>query len=212
MNHERKELVMLRSTLLGLILVGSWTSPGQAQWRVGVDLGADRIARVVRSGEAPDGTGPDGRPTMTWPVVLRIEHGREGLRVGISGSVVRPGLELIGPEFTVTARPAFRVLSLAAEFSARAARLPQGGSIRVHLGVPAERWSFPGYTDPPRWRIGIAGGAALEVPLAARLSGRFGVALGTLFASPLSNAELTDEYATTPVWRESVRAGLVVRL
>lgn len=212
MNRTRKALAMIRPALLGL-LIGCWIpTPASAQWRIGADLGADRIARMVRSTEAANGEGPDGRPTMTWPLALRVERGGEGVRVAMSGSVVRPGLELIGSAFSVTTRPAFRVLTLGAELSARVARLRNDGSLRLHLSVPAERWSFIGYSDPARWRLGIAGGAAVEVPLAGALSGRFGISVGTLFRHPLSDTGITEEYVTTAVWRESVRAGVVVRL
>jgi hypothetical protein len=183
-------------------------APVGAQWRLGLELGAEQVGRFIRSTQTDAVAGPDGRPTQGWPLALRVERGGAGLRLGLSVARTTPGLELFGSELTVAIRPGFEVLTVAPELSGRLARLHGGGQIRAGLAVPLERWSFPTYADPPRWRAGLAAGGAVDFPLSARLSGRIGASLGTVFRNPLNGTELIVGYDTTALWRRSLRIGV----
>lgn len=180
-----------------------------AQWAAGLEAGADRIVRMIEP--RPGSESVPGRAALAWPLAARIERGGEGWRVGATASVVNPALELEGPTVSVQLRPAFRIITIAPEVSARLARLPHGGTVRLHLGLPLERWAFTGYADPPRWRVGVAASAALELPLVGALAARVGVGAGTLLRNPLTETELTEEYTTTAVWRRSLRVGMLWR-
>ena len=183
-------------------------APLKAQWRFGLELGVEQVGRFIRSTQAEAGAGPDGRPTQGWPLALRLERGGGGLRLGLTVARTTPGLELFGSELTVAIRPGFEVLTVAPELSGRLARLRGGGQLRAGLALPLERWSFPTFADPPRWRAGASMGISAEFPLTGRLAGRIAASLGTVFRHPLKGTDVTDGYETTALWRRSLRIGV----
>lgn len=201
---------MLRLTLLVLALVTSLPAGSAAQWRVGLELGVERIPVMARDTEDPDEI-IRMRPTAGWPVALRVSRGGDRLRAGFSIQRSAPGFEIDGPGLTVAMRPAFRVLSLTPELSGRLARVGIHGALRAHLGAPVERWSFVGATDPARWRAGVSTGLTLELPVGTTTSARLGGTVGTVFRNPLAATEMGDGYNPTRVWRRSLRIGVEKR-
>ncbi len=192
-----------------LVLCGLLSpAPLQAQWRLGIELGVEQVGKFIRSTQAEATAGPDGRPTQGWPLALRLERGGAGLRLGLSVARITPGLELFGSELTVAIRPGFEVLTVAPELSGRLARLHGGGQFRAGLALPLERWSFPTYADPPRWRAGASLGMSAEFPITGRLAGRIAASLGTVFRNPLKDTDVMDGYETTALWRRSLRIGV----
>lgn len=199
----------MRRLVLLLALWGLCAPPPLgAQWRLGLELGVEGVGRFIRSTRTEAEAGPDGRPTQGWPLALRVERGGAGLRLGLSAARIAPGLELFGSELTVAIRPGFEVLTVAPELSGRLARLHGGGQLRAALALPIERWSFPTYADPPRWRAGASIAMAVEFPLTGRLAGRMAASLGTVFRHPLEGTDVTDGYETTALWRRSLRIGV----
>lgn len=183
-------------------------TPLEAQWRLGLELGVEQVGRFIRASPTEAEAGPDGRPTQGWPLALRLERGGGGLRLGLTLARITPGLELFGSELTVAIRPGFEVLTVAPELSGHLARLHGGGQFRVALALPLERWSFPTYADPPRWRVGASIGMAAEFPVTGRLAGRIAASLGTVFQHPLEGTDVTDGYETIALWRRSLRIGV----
>jgi len=202
---------MSRALWLAALALGLASSPAAAQWRIGLDLGVDRIPVMARDAEDPDGP-LRMRPTQTWPLVASVHRGGERLRAGLSVQRVAPGLELDGLDLTVALRPAFQVLTITPELSGRLARLAGNGALRGHLGVPIERWSFGSAVDPARWRAGLSTGAAVELPLGERYTARIATAIGVVFRNPLVATEMGDGYNPTRMWRRSLRIGVQKRL
>jgi hypothetical protein len=182
--------------------------PAAAQWSVGLEAGVDRVPRFANPTD-PDAEGLRARPSMTWPVSLRVERGTEGPRLALSASRVDAGLELDDGEFGIVVRPGFRILTISPEASHRLAGLSRGGSLRGHLALPLERWSFPGLTDDPRWRFGVAAGLAGEFPLTPSFALRVAGQLGRVFGNPLDDSEMSEGYEPTTMWRRSARVGVV---
>ncbi|HUG27899.1 MAG TPA: hypothetical protein VMK53_06340 [Gemmatimonadales bacterium] len=199
---------MLRSLLSTTTLMMLMTGSAAAQWSVGLEAGVDRVPRFA----IPTDTETEGlraRPSMTWPLSLRLERGGEGPRLALSASRVDAGLELDDGEFGVVVRPGFRILTITPEASHRLASLAGGGSLRAHLALPLERWSFPGLADDPRWRLSTAAGLAGEFPMTRSLSVRISGQLGRAFGNPLDDSEMSEEYQPTTMWRRSARVGVV---
>lgn len=197
---------LLSTACLLLLLVG----PVMAQWSVGLEAGMDRVPQFANPTET-DSESLRARPSMTWPIALRLERGGNGLRVALSAHRADAGLELDDGEFGVVVRPGFRILTVTPEISRRVARLSGGGSFRAHLALPAERWSFPALEDEPRWRVGMAAGLAGEFPLTGAVFLRLSGQLGRVFGNPLEGSEVSEEYAPTTMWRRSARVGVVWR-
>lgn len=195
---------LLSTACLLLLLAG----PVAAQWSVGLEAGMDRVPRFANPIDA-DAEGLRARPSMTWPVSLRLERGGAGLRLAVSASRVNAGLELDDGEFGVVVRPGFRILTVTPEISHRVARLSGGGSLRAHLALPAERWSFPGLSEDPRWRLGAAAGLAGEFPMTRAVFLRLSGQLGRVFGNPLDGSEMSEEYEPTAMWRRSARVGVM---
>lgn len=199
---------MHRSLLSIICLLLLMSRPAPAQWSAGLEAGVDRVPRFANPIDA-DAEGLRARPGMTWPVSLRLERGGAGLRLALSASRVNAGLELDDGEFGVVVRPGFRILTVTPEVSHRVARLSGGGSLRAHLAVPVEQWSFPGLADDPRWRLGAAAGLAGEFPMTRSVSVRVAGQLGRVFGNPLDDSEMSEEYEPTTMWRRSARVGVV---
>ncbi|MFN2317201.1 MAG: hypothetical protein ABR551_04585 [Gemmatimonadales bacterium] len=197
---------LLSTTCLLLLMTGS----AAAQWSVGLEAGVERIPRFATPLEA-DTENLQARPSMTWPVSLRLERGGPGLRLALSANRVNAGLELDDGEFGVVVRPGFRILTLTPEVSHRLAHLSGGGSVRVHFAIPLERWSFPDLADDPRWRLGAAAGLAGEFPMSRTTSMRVSGQLGRVFGNPLDDSEMSEEYEPTTMWRRSARVGVMWR-
>ncbi len=183
-------------------------APLGAQWRLGLELGVEQVGRFIRATPTEAEAGPDGRPTQGWPLALRLERGGVGFRLGLTVARITPGLELFGSELTVAIRPGFEVLTLAPEVSGRLARLRGGGQLRAGLALPLERWAFPTYADPARWRAGASMAMSAEFPLTGRLAGRIAASLGTVFQNPLKDTDVTEGYETTALWRRSLWIGV----
>lgn len=182
--------------------------PLAAQWRIGVDFRVEQVGRFVRSAPNQGEEGPDGRPTQAWPLALRLERGGDGLRAALAVSRVATGLELFGSDLTVALRPGFEVLTVTPEVSGRLSRLDGNGQLRAGLALPLERWSFPTYADPPRWRAGLAADLTAEWPISSRFNGRIGASLGTVFRHPLADTELIEDYQATRMWRRALHVGV----
>lgn len=202
---------MPRRLLSATSLLVLMAQPAAGQWSVGLEAGVDRVPRFADPIDA-DVEALRARPGMTWPVSLRFERGGAGLRLALSASRVNAGLELDDGEFGVVVRPGFRILTVTPEISHRVARLSGGGSLRAHLALPAERWSFPALDDEPRWRLGAAAGVAGEFPMTRSVAVRVSGQLGRVFGNPLDDSEMTEEYAPTTMWRRSARVGVMWRM
>lgn len=202
---------MLRPVVLAILVGTLVPNPLVAQWRIGLDLGVEQVGRFARS--TPDTEeGPAGRPTQGWPLALRLERGGEGLRAALSIQRIAAGLELYGPDLTVALRPGFKILTVTPELNRRLLRMHGNGQLRLSVAAPIERWSFPTYADPPKWRVGLAAGLTAEWPIAARFSARIGAGLGTVFSHPLADTEVNEEYDLDRVWRRTVRVGVVLAM
>ena len=199
---------MVRSLLSTACVLLLMAEPAEAQWSVGLEAGVDRVPRFATPADA-DADNLRARPSMTWPLSLRLERGGEGLRVALSASRVDAGLELDDGEFGVVVRPGFRILTLTPEASHRLASLAGGGLLRAHLALPLERWSFPGLADDPRWQLGAAAGLSGEFPMTRSVSVRMSGQLGRVFGNPLDDSEMSEEYEPTAMWRRSARVGVV---
>lgn len=202
---------MLRSFLVVTAVLLSLPPCAAAQWGIGLELAVERVPLLARDAEDPDEI-LRMRPTQMWPLGLRVGRGGDGIRVSLGAQRISSGIEIDGPELTVALRPAFRVLSLSPEVSGRLARLAQHGALRAHVGVPVERWSFVGVTDPPRWRAGLSTGLTLELPLGTTTMARVGGSIGTIFRNPIEATEMADGYNLTRMWRRSLRIGMEKRL
>ncbi len=199
---------MLRSLLSTTALMALMTGAAAAQWSVGLEAGVDRVPRFATPTDT-DAENLRARPSMTWPLSLRLERGGEGPRLALSASRVEAGLELDDGEFGVVVRPGFRILTITPEASHRLTRLAGGGLLRVHLALPLERWSFPGLAEDPRWHLGAAAGVAGEFPLTGSFALRVAGHMGRVFGSPLEDSEMSEEYEPTTMWRRSARVGVV---
>lgn len=200
---SRRVLVLL----LGLLAT---VPAAQAQWSAGLETGADRAWRFAEPLD-PDQAGLLVRPTMSWPVAFRLARGGAGLQVAVVASRASAGLELDDGSLAVAVHPAFRILTVAPEASLPVWRLRGGAALRAVAALPAERWSYVGVDEEPRWRLGAAGGMALELPVGESVSVRAGVMLGRVFGSPIAETEMTQEYAPATLWRRGFRAGLTWR-
>ncbi len=199
---------MVRSMFSSACVLLLMTEPAAAQWSVGLEAGMDRVPRFAIPADT-DAEGLRARPSMTWPFSVRLERGGPGFRLALSASRVNAGLELDDGEFAVVVRPGFRILTLTPEASHRVARLAGGGSLRAHLALPLERWSFPGLADDPRWRLGAAAGLSGEFGMTRSVSLRVSGQLGRVFGNPLDDSEMSEEYEPTTMWRRSARVGVV---
>lgn len=203
---------MRHHVLLTLALCLAGASPARAQWHVGAGTGVQGFGRwIVTSPDQPGG-GPEGRPTGSWPVHADLQYGGDRHRVGVAIRHSRPGLELFDADLRIALRPAFDVLTLAPEVSTRLLRFSQGGQLRLGIGLPIERWSFPGSADTPRWRAGAEGTLTIELPVTARVSARVAAATGRMFRHPFANTDQAEDYIPTGTWRRALRFGVGVRL
>lgn len=183
-----------------------------AQWRLGIELGADQTGPFARRSPGAAQEPADARPTTTWPAVVRVGWGGDGHRVALAGWRSRPGLEMIGTDFVVALHPAFEVLTIAPELSTRLVRLHGGAALRGALVLPVERWAFPTAEDPPRWRPGAAVQFAVEAPVGSRAVLRVAAGTGTVLRHPLSDLDLLANMETTPLWRQYLRVGFEWRI
>lgn len=195
--------------LLPLLAVAA--PDAQAQWTVGLTAGVERVSGFAESLD-PEQAGLRVRPTMAWPLSLRVVRGGNGVRVGLRASRVGSGLELDDGSLAVALRPAFRTLTLAPEASVPVAALHGGGQLRLAAALPFERWSFPTVDETARWKAGVAAGIEVELPLRPSLSFQVSAEVGRLFGSPIAETEMTQEYLPAPLWRRSLRAGLGWRI
>lgn len=193
-----------------IIIAGLALAPAAAlaQWTVALEAGVERVPRFARPAD-DEGDNLLARPTMTWPLSLRLGYGGQGPRVALSASRVDAGLELDDGDFGVVIRDGFRILTLTPELSLPLRRLAGGAELRGSIAFPAERWSFPDLADEPRWRLGVAAGLAAEFPMTEGTRLRLAGQLGRIFGNPLSNSEVTDEYLPTVMWRRALRVGVV---
>ncbi len=203
---------MLRVAILAVFLLTSTSTRLTAQWRAGLEFGVERFGSWVQSRGEGGETGPSGRPTTTWPLTLRLEHGGAGVRLGVSANRTEPGLELFSNDLRVAVHPAFRIWAIAPDVSIRMAGLGNGGQLRVGIAAPVERWSFPVSADLPRWRLGAAGSVIAEFPMGPRMTARISGSAETLFRHPLTDTEQIEDYRPDSLWRRSLRMGVHWRL
>lgn len=191
-----------------IVLLLALPTAAAAQWQAGLGVGIVGYGRWVVSAPNTVASGPDGRPTTTWPVEADLSFGGAGRRAGVRLSRSRPGLELYDATLQVALRPAFEVLRLTPELSLPVVAFSRGGQLRLGVGLPVERWSFPDFADPPRWRVGASANTTLELPLGRRTSVRLSGSVGALFRHPFAGTEPIEGYQPTRTWRRGLGIGV----
>jgi len=200
-----------RALTLTVLMLSAAGTAG-AQWQVGAGIAIQSFGRWVVSPPDRLGGGPDGRPTTTWPLIVEVQHGGAGGRVGIAVSRSRPGLEIFDTELRIALRPAFEVIGIVPQVSIPVVQLEHGGAVRAGIGAPLERWTFPGSADPPRWRVGALAMLSAELPISTRMAGRVSVSAGTLLSHPLKATDALEDYLPTHTWRRALGVGMMWRL
>jgi hypothetical protein len=182
-------------------------SPLQAQWRLGIEVGASRFWGASRDAGGEDVSLVPYRPTVYG---LGFERQAGKYAVGLQVHYAEASLGAVGPELQVAAEGAFTIFSLSPEAIVRLTTLGPGNQLRVHAGPLFEIWDI--IDQDSRTRAGVQGSVSLDVPL----GGRFGasvVAGGAVTSSPYNEGELNlggeaPTYELRALWRRSFAVGL----
>ncbi|HEX2250745.1 MAG TPA: hypothetical protein VHH32_10375 [Gemmatimonadales bacterium] len=198
----------LQNLTLALAIVGLMSgSPVQAQWRLGIEVGAARFWGASRDTVDANSSVVPYRPT-TFGVSLERQAGKYGFGVQLHYS--EASLGLIGPELQVAAEGAFTVFSISPEAVVRLATLGAANELRLHAGPLFELWDLVDMDS--RARVGAQGSVSLDVPLGGRFRGAV-IAGGAVTPSPYNEGELDLEdgaptYKLRTMWRRSFAVAL----
>ncbi len=155
----------LRMVLPALwLMAGSASLNAQQGWGVALEIGSAGFSG--HSGSTGDTPESSGRPagTSTWGVLL--DRTGRAVRFSVGARVASTGVMIEDDEISVEARDVLTLLEIAPEAAVTVLR-PEGGAIRLHVGVVVDRWSADGVEA--RTRVGGLGGVSLEMPLARRI-------------------------------------------
>jgi hypothetical protein len=186
------------------ILLGS---PLQAQWRLGVEVGAARFWGGSRDTGGQDVSVVPYRPTVYG---LGLERQSAKYGVGLQLHYAEASLGAVGPEVQVAAEGAFTIFSISPEAIVRLATLGPGNQLRIHAGPLFEIWDI--IDQGSRTRAGVQGSVSLDVPLGRRFRASV-LAGGAVTSSPYNEGELNlgggaAAYELRTLWRRSFAVGL----
>lgn len=188
-----------------LITCGIWCSAAQAQWSVGVEVGADRFWGGSRETAAEHRSFRPYRPTTFG---LGLTRGSGRLRAGIRFQYSSASLALEGRDALVAAKEVFSVYTAAPELVSRLGRFASN-ELLLQGGPLFEVWSMVG--EPGTTRVGVQAALTLRVPLGPRFSAAFtgGIAL---IPSPFTAGQLDQGFERRALWRRRAAGGLQYRL
>ena len=176
------------------------TAPATAQWRIGLDISAQRYWGVARE-RASDGTGESLLPYR--PTAFGISLHRGGAtRVGVLLYYVDAGIAFQGPLDALVLNDQARSFGFAPEVTFKILRFNCGPEFRLAGGPLMEWWALRGVES--RARVGVHSSVVLDVPLVARvrlaLRGTIAVTPSSLFRPD----EVGERFELVPMWRRSV--------
>ena len=191
--------------LVGLPLhSGIWCSVAQAQWAVGVEVGADRFWGGSRETATEHRSFRPYRPTTFG---LGVVRGSGRLRAGIRFQYSSASLALEGSDALVAAKGVFNVYTAAPELLFRLGRVASN-ELRLQGGPLFEVWSM---LEESRTRVGGQAALSLGVPLGARFAAAFTAGIA-LIPSPFTTDQLDQGFERRALWRRRVAGGLQYRL
>ena len=183
---------------------GFGCSVAQAQWSVGVEVGADRFWGGSRETAAEHRSFRPYRPTTFG---LGVARGSGRLRGGIRFQYSSASLALEGSDAVVAAKGVFQVYAAAPELLYRLAGVASN-ELLLQGGPLFEVWSM---LEESRTRVGARASLSLRVPLGARFAAAFTAGIA-LIPSPFTAEQLEQGFERQALWRRRVSAGLEFRL
>ncbi len=179
-------------------------SVGQAQWSVGVEVGADRFWGGSREAAAKHRSFRPYRPS-TFGLGLGRGSGRLRGRIRLQYSSASLALE--GSDALVAAKGVFSVYAAAPELVYRLGRAASN-ELLLQGGPLFEVWSM---LEESQTRLGLQAALSLRVPLGPRFSATF-TAGTAVTSSPFTADQLEQGFERQALWRRRVAGGLQYRL
>jgi hypothetical protein len=195
----------LRPLLLFTVLL-AWCRPAAAQWRVSVEVGADRFW-----GGSIETT-PDQRsfrPYRPTVVGLGLERRMTSVGIGVRLRYVDAAIALVGEGAAVAVNGVFDIYGISPEITYRLARVGGNNELLVHAGPLIEAWSI--IDEGTDVHLGVQGGLSLRVPLGGRFAGSLTLG-GAVSPSPFKPEQLEQNYEPRTLWRRGVAGRLEYRL
>ena len=197
--------LILRASTAVFLTISSLAPAAFGQWRVGVELGADRFwggsAEV-----APEHRSFRPYRPSTFGAGLERSSGRAG--VGLRVLYTEASLALEGRDAVVAAKGVFKVYSASPEVTYRIASPGSSNQVLLRAGPLFEVWSI--VDEKSRTRIGVQAAASLGIPLGGRFAGTLSAG-AALIPSPFEDGELPG-YELRALWRRRFAVGLQHRL
>lgn len=157
--------------------------------------------------DVSDADEPTFGPGVTRDASLALGVDRGPWRLGIVVRREAPDLVLAGHTSGIITRDALEAWHGGVELGRRVVGTPSRPTLHVVAGVGVTRWSFPGFDDPARNRLG--GWLALDgaLPVSGNLDGvlRLGFQRG---ASLFEEADLPEGYQSLAARRIELSLGL----
>jgi len=200
----------MRAILLQLVLPACLGNLGcsiaSAQWRVGIEAGADRFWGGSLETSSDHRSFRPYRPTIFG---IGVERRDNKLAIGLQVHYSESSLALEGKDAVVAVDGVFQTVGFSPEAAYRLARIGGDNELRVHVGPLVEVWSI--IDEEARVRLGGQAALSLDVPLGGKLNGSF-LAGAAAVPSPFNEDELDDGYELRALWRRRFAVGLEYRL
>src|SRR5574342_566832 len=150
-----------------VLLTALLTTPGSAQWHVGLEIGTVRYRGTSRDTSGSSGGAYLGPGDA---VLYGIRVGRQLGRVAVAlrAFTGTPGIAGVAPGVTLTDKTTGRLLEIVPSVGIRAASVGSGGVLAVEGGPAVAVWDIDGEA---RGRVGPFAALAYLWPVAQRFTG-----------------------------------------